>query len=43
VFLGCKYALPELMKHGGVILSTASIAGIEGFRRMGHYCAARPA
>jgi len=41
VFLGCKYALPELMKHGGVILSTASVAGLEGIRRMGHYCAAK--
>ncbi len=41
VFLGCKYALPELMKHGGVILSTASVAGIEGIRRMGSYCAAK--
>jgi len=41
VFLGCKYALPELMKHGGVILSTASVAGIEGFRQMAAYCAAK--
>jgi len=41
VFLGCKYALPELMKHGGAILSTASVAGIEGFRQMAAYCAAK--
>jgi len=41
VFLGCKYALPELMKHGGVILSTASVAGLEGFRQMAAYCAAK--
>jgi NAD(P)-dependent dehydrogenase (short-subunit alcohol dehydrogenase family) len=41
VFLGCKYALPELMKHGGAILSTASVAGLEGIRRMGSYCAAK--
>lgn len=41
VFLGCKYALPELMKHGGVILSTASVAGLEGIRQMAAYCAAK--
>ncbi len=41
VFLGCKYALPELMKQGGVILSTASVAGLEGYRQMGAYCAAK--
>ncbi|HLK85521.1 MAG TPA: SDR family NAD(P)-dependent oxidoreductase [Candidatus Binataceae bacterium] len=41
VFLGCKYALPELMKHGGAILSTASVAGLEGFRQMAAYCAAK--
>jgi NAD(P)-dependent dehydrogenase (short-subunit alcohol dehydrogenase family) len=41
VFLGSKYALPELMKKGGVILSTASVAGLEGIRRMSHYCAAK--
>lgn len=41
VFLGCKYALPELMKHGGAILSTASVAGIEGIRQMAAYCAAK--
>jgi NAD(P)-dependent dehydrogenase (short-subunit alcohol dehydrogenase family) len=41
VFLGCKYALPELMKQGGAILSTASVAGLEGFRQMAAYCAAK--
>jgi meso-butanediol dehydrogenase / (S,S)-butanediol dehydrogenase / diacetyl reductase len=41
VFLGCKYALPELMKHGGVILSTASISGVEGTNGIAHYCASK--
>jgi NAD(P)-dependent dehydrogenase (short-subunit alcohol dehydrogenase family) len=34
VFLACKFALPELMKCRGVILNTASVAGLEG--RNGH-------
>ena len=33
VFLGCKYGLPELMKKGGVILNTASVAGLGGTLR----------
>jgi meso-butanediol dehydrogenase / (S,S)-butanediol dehydrogenase / diacetyl reductase len=41
VFLGCKYALPELMKHGGVVLSTASISGMEGTNGLPHYCASK--
>ncbi len=42
VFLGCKYALPEMMKRGGgVILSTASIFGVEGSPQWAHYCAAK--
>jgi NAD(P)-dependent dehydrogenase (short-subunit alcohol dehydrogenase family) len=41
VFLGCKYALPELMKRGGVVLSTASVSGIEGTNGLPHYCASK--
>lgn len=41
VFLGCKYALPELMKHGGAVLSTASVSGIEGSSGLPHYCASK--
>ena len=41
VFLGCKYALPELMKHGGVVLSTASVSGVEGTNGLPHYCASK--
>jgi NAD(P)-dependent dehydrogenase (short-subunit alcohol dehydrogenase family) len=41
VFLGCKYALPDLMKHGGVILSTASVSGLEGTNGLPHYCASK--
>jgi meso-butanediol dehydrogenase/(S,S)-butanediol dehydrogenase/diacetyl reductase len=41
VFLGCHYALPQLMKHGGVVLSTASVAGLEGLTQHGAYCASK--
>lgn len=41
VFLGCKFALPELMKHGGVILCTASVAGLEGRTAHAGYCASK--
>ena len=40
-FLACKYALPELMKHGGVILCTASVAGLEGRTAHPAYCASK--
>ena len=38
-FLACKYVLPELMKHGGTILVTASVAGLEGRTAHAAYCA----
>src|SRR5579885_1984982 len=41
VFLGCKYALPELMKRGGAVLSTASVSGLEGTNGLPHYCASK--
>ncbi len=41
VFLGCKYGLPELMKKGGVILNTASVAGLEGHCGLPDYCASK--
>jgi NAD(P)-dependent dehydrogenase (short-subunit alcohol dehydrogenase family) len=41
VFLGCKYALPHLMKRGGVVLSTASVSGLEGTNGLPHYCASK--
>jgi len=40
-FLACKYALPELMQHGGVILVTASVAGLEGRTAHAAYCASK--
>lgn len=42
VFLGCKYALAEMMKQqAGVILATGSIAGLEGHNGEPHYGAAK--
>ena len=40
VFLGCKYAIPEMVKQGGgSIVNTASIAGLQGSAWMSTYCA----
>jgi NAD(P)-dependent dehydrogenase (short-subunit alcohol dehydrogenase family) len=42
VFLGIKYATPELRKAGGgSIISTASIAGLRGAAGLHAYCAAK--
>ena len=44
VFLGSKYAIPVMLNQGGgVIINTASIAGISGFRGMSAYCASKAA
>lgn len=42
VYLGMKYVLPEMIKQGGgVIISTASVAGLVGFPGSGAYAAAK--
>lgn len=42
VYLGMKYAIPEMLKQGGgVIISTASVAGLVGFPGSGAYAAAK--
>jgi NAD(P)-dependent dehydrogenase (short-subunit alcohol dehydrogenase family) len=44
VFLGMKYAIPEMRKRGGgAIISTASIAGLRGFPGTHAYGAAKAA
>jgi len=42
VYLGMKYVIPEMIKQGGgVIISTASVAGLVGFQGSGAYAAAK--
>jgi NAD(P)-dependent dehydrogenase (short-subunit alcohol dehydrogenase family) len=44
VFLGTKYALPSMLEQGrGVIINTASIAGLVGLRDRAAYCASKGA
>jgi 3-oxoacyl-[acyl-carrier protein] reductase len=44
VWLGCKYAIPELIKAGGgAIVNTASMAGIRGRPYTTAYCASKGA
>lgn len=42
VFLGCKYAIPEMLRSGGgVIVNTASDAGLRGSPYLSAYCASK--
>jgi NAD(P)-dependent dehydrogenase (short-subunit alcohol dehydrogenase family) len=42
VFLGCKHAIPEMLKSGGgSIVSTASNAGLDGAAMLSTYCASK--
>jgi len=42
VWLGMKYEIPEMRKRGGgVIVNTASVAGLVAFRTMGPYVASK--
>lgn len=44
VFLGAKYALPHMLAQGsGVIVNTASVAGLVGLRDRAAYCASKGA
>lgn len=41
VFLGMKYAIPEMIENGGSIINTASVAGIKGQKLQAGYTAAK--
>lgn len=41
VFLGMKYAIPEMLENGGSIINTASVAGIKGQKLLAGYTAAK--
>lgn len=42
VFLGCKHAIPEMLKSGGgSIVNTASNAGLDGAAMLSAYCASK--
>jgi NAD(P)-dependent dehydrogenase (short-subunit alcohol dehydrogenase family) len=42
VFLGMKYAIPEMLKNGGgSIINNASVAGVVGFQNIPAYCASK--
>ena len=44
VFLGTKYALPHMLEQGsGVIVNTASVAGMVGLKDRAAYCASKGA
>ena len=42
-WLVSKYAIPHLVKQGGVIIYNSSVAGLRGFNRMSHYSASKHA
>lgn len=44
VYLGCKYAIPHMLEKGsGVIVNTASVAGMVGIAKRASYCASKGA
>lgn len=43
-FLGCKYAIPVFLRQGGgIIVNTASVAGLVGVKDRAAYCASKAA